>query len=449
MKCQNPPYHVTKISPGIVCLEANGLCIYYDNENITLGMDRPDPISEESVSIIELLKSHPFPDLTSRKHLSRLTLNVTSSCNLRCSYCYAEYGKYGSNSKDLDIDEFLDVLERISYYYHTIDRIQFFGGEPLLAVNKIRAAVSFFQGAVAAKVITRMPKFGIVTNGTLLHKNHVISFLKDNNFNVTVSIDGGREITNSLRPKFLKRSSETYDQVEHGIKCAIGAGIAISTEGTYTVLHQKLGIKPIDVVDYVHDSFGIRSVHLAPAAYSHWGDQRPTEELAVNDFFHAAYTSGIRLCNNDGAMLELALGVATQISKKQRVQGYCPAFTTQLSIDAAGYVYPCFMSMSASETNIGHILHDVWPTEKSLNINSKYITQMSRGRFGARHSIWFDSLVTGCAAADFLANQSYGDDADLSVHEAIVAGTILGIAQGAGGNSHITKERTSNDSIGS
>lgn len=435
MKNIDLPFDIVKISPSVVQIieQDTGLSLYYDNESLAISFDAPPPTEHHSLPLTDLPLGNPFPDSAIRKRLSRLTINVTKSCNLRCEYCYAEYGKYGSAAKEHELDDFLNVLESLTSHYHTIDRVQFFGGEPLLAKTKIIATILFFEKSAQLGVLKNLPKFSVVTNGTLLHKKDILEILSQHNFQVTVSIDGPKEITNILRPTASRRSLDTYEQIQRGISAAIDVGLEVATEGTFTRKHQDLGITPLDVIDHINFAYGLGAVHIAPAAFSEWGDQRPNEHQAAAEFYNAAYTSGHRIVTNSGPVLDMSISVVSQLAQRKRSQEYCPAFTSQLSIDASGYVFPCFMSMSASETNLGHLANDIWPTEKSLSLHSAYSEQMKNGALGTRHAIWFDSLITGCAAADYLANKIYGKDSDCLIHEAIIAGTLLGVTQGSRG----------------
>ena len=122
-------------------------------------------------------------------------------------------------------------------------------------------------------------------------------------------------------------------------------------------------------------------------------------------------------------------GRARPFEPKRASEGILPSLHVAAVLDVKGDVYPCFMSMSRLDTRLGNLVDDAWPTKQCDTVYSRYSTQMKNGQFADRHSTWFDSLIAGCAAADFLANERFGFDADGDVHEATVAGTILGLAE--------------------
>lgn len=70
----------------------------------------------------------------------------------------------------------------------------FYGGEPLLEIELIKKCVDYIQKNVEGKRIT----FGITTNGTLL-TGEVLQFLYDNDFSITISLDGPKEDHDACR----------------------------------------------------------------------------------------------------------------------------------------------------------------------------------------------------------------------------------------------------------
>jgi len=383
-----------------------------------------------SAPLTDIIGTSPFPDSKRRKSLTRLTLNVTQACNLRCQYCYAEFGRYGMAASHEDLQKYADLLLGVIAHYSRIDTVQFFGGEPLLALDRIKLAVSIFREASAKGLILATPKFMIVTNGTLLTEPSVLSFLKENEFVVTVSCDGPADVTNTLRPDAsgARKNADVYSRIRAGVLATRAAGIFPGMEATYTRTHQHMGITVTDMLDNAAAEFGQVSVHVAAAVFSPWGDFRPEPNRAGKEFFHASFVSTQRVCKGEPGVLDSVLSLLGTLASKDRVKGYCPAFTSQLSLDVAGDAYPCFMSMSNREQRLGNILNDQWPTPESAQVYQAYRADMSLGPFGNRHEIWYDSLVSACAAADLLSAKKFGTDADYQVHEAVVAGTLLGLS---------------------
>ncbi|WP_276496719.1 radical SAM protein [Pontibacter litorisediminis] len=425
-------YSVTNIGSSLYKISNKHKSVYYDNNTLSLFKNEKkwEGVTNQLPSILGNLSDSPFPDNSKRKRLGRLTINVIDTCNLKCKYCYAEYGKYGNSMGRLERESYMDMILELSKYYYSIDRIQFFGGEPLLALDKIKLTCQLFVEMYTSGMIMKLPEFSVVTNGTLLMKPEVQDIIREFKIHITVSCDGPKEITDYLRPKHNKSSkSTTYQELKNGIAVTKANGFSVSIEATYTIVHQGQGITPLDVINSIYSEFNIYTVHLAPASFSLWGDYRPNVELASKDFFEASLISSGRVIRNEGGVLESTLDIIQKISTKKGSSGYCPAYTSQLSIDSKGNAYPCFMSMSNKDKMLGNLLGSDWPNNSANKIFYDYKSQMTNGDFGTKGKVWFDSLISGCAAADNLAMGEYGKDADYQIHEAVVAGALLGLVE--------------------
>lgn len=93
-------------------------------------------------------------DFTIRK----LALVLTSSCNMRCKYCYANYGMYDyEEAADMNSEKLESILSYFTKNFKGIGAIQFFGGEPTLKEELIYQTVDYFKRLVEAGEIDTMP----------------------------------------------------------------------------------------------------------------------------------------------------------------------------------------------------------------------------------------------------------------------------------------------------
>ena len=106
-----------------------------------------------------------------QRALNRLILHLSNDCNLRCVYCYANGGHYRTE-RDLMSKEMLDrIIDVIYREYEHVDRIQFFGGEPLLNMELIDHGCRRMREIEQSRGTDI--DFGIVVNGTLINDRFI------------------------------------------------------------------------------------------------------------------------------------------------------------------------------------------------------------------------------------------------------------------------------------
>jgi uncharacterized protein len=140
--------------------------------------------------------------------LQSISLNLAQACNMGCSYCYADEGKFGGRSRLMPLDVATAAVDRLfaEAAPNTDLVVGFMGGEPFLHRSVMRQVVEHAQARAGKRSI----RFTVTTNATLLSEDDVC-FLRDNKFQVAVSIDGPKGINDAQRPLNNKQSS--YDRV--------------------------------------------------------------------------------------------------------------------------------------------------------------------------------------------------------------------------------------------
>ena len=157
---------------------------------------------------------HPM-DSTLEYSLERcigtIALQVTQGCNLRCKYC-AYSGSYDNrvhSSKRMSKEIAFKAIDFL--FDHSIDRdrvsLGFYGGEPLLELDLIKECVKYAK----KKSIGKELMFNITSNTTLI-TDEVLKFLYDNEFSLTVSLDGDRQAHDKNRV-FAANGAGTFSVV--------------------------------------------------------------------------------------------------------------------------------------------------------------------------------------------------------------------------------------------
>ena len=152
-----------------------------------------------------------LPFLLSRG-MDNITLQVTQDCNFRCSYCpYTENdGRNRLHShrhmpKEVAI-EAIEFLHDRSADAKMIN-IAFYGGEPFLRFELIEYVVSEAKKLFEGKQLT----FSVTSNGSLLTRS-IMSFLEENNFFLTISLDGPKSVNDANRV-FRNSDASTFDVI--------------------------------------------------------------------------------------------------------------------------------------------------------------------------------------------------------------------------------------------
>jgi uncharacterized protein len=140
-------------------------------------------------------------ELFDRLNENRRTLDVIAvmnlSCNMNCVYCYEGDRKTAGSHMSRETAE--SLVKFVSGRLEGNDKVRvvFYGGEPLLSLQRIRE--------ISEKMVTIAEKkgveydFGLVTNGTLLTSSVLDSLIPLGLKSLKVTIDGPRDIHESQR----------------------------------------------------------------------------------------------------------------------------------------------------------------------------------------------------------------------------------------------------------
>lgn len=154
-----------------------------------------------------------FEDKLSRS-MSGMTISITTQCNLSCSYCiyggqYERFDKLSNRPMTWDtLKNALDFLRAHSGESDSL-KLDFFGGEPLMAFPLIERGVEYLDsilGPDGPKIYVT-----ITTNGTIL-SDRILDFLIERDVYVQFSVDGNKEIHDRNRP-YRKTGRGSFDRV--------------------------------------------------------------------------------------------------------------------------------------------------------------------------------------------------------------------------------------------
>lgn len=107
---------------------------------------------------------------------------MTTDCNYDCLYCYQKRAK-----EYLDVDTAMMAIDFFFPYLLADCSINFYGGEPLLALNQMKEVIGYLKNK--SDETGKQFEYSITTNGSLIDDD-VLRFLDENHFTVLLSFDG-------------------------------------------------------------------------------------------------------------------------------------------------------------------------------------------------------------------------------------------------------------------
>jgi uncharacterized protein len=206
--------------------------------------------------------------------LRSLSLAVAQSCNLGCTYCYAQEGSFGGKAREMAWRTAETAVRRLFAEANAGDalHISFLGGEPLAARDLLRDATELAtelardKGAIA--------KFSITTNGTLLRPDDG-AFFERHGFAVTVSLDGIGAVHDRLRP--FKNGRGSFERAIENVRPLLAMQRLMQISARVTVTPDNLDLR--EALDGFAE-LGFTSVGFSPVLRSPTGKS----ELRASDF---------------------------------------------------------------------------------------------------------------------------------------------------------------------
>lgn len=209
---------------------------------------------KEDERILPFVQSHIPPP-----YISLAYFILTEQCNLACKYCFlgnSNPNKCQTTNYPMTKDTAEQALQFFSRQtlsdpsqFDNEKEIIFYGGEPLLNFETLAYVIKRAKHYQKLNLLSKKLKFSLVTNGILLDEEKII-FLKNNNINVSISIDGADASANCYRVN--KVGEPIYEQLMSNINLSLkhhlSFGLSI-TLNNYTLEHMDDLIKMLTVLN--------------------------------------------------------------------------------------------------------------------------------------------------------------------------------------------------------
>jgi len=288
----------------------------------------------------------------------------TSECNFRCGYCYHADTHYERGFLSYSaLEKLIKIAQR---EYEFVDYI-WHGGEPLLCGLDYFQEIIKFQKKYTRKDLKIINS--VQTNGSLLSKDY-IEFFKDNNIDVSISIDGPEDC-NVLR--------QQTNYVLEKINLARIAGLKIST---ISVIHALNVDKQIEMYEYFK-SLDV-SMKFNPVYISGNAKENPQYLLDADIYIDSLKNLyDYWLVDKTAVKVDPIDQYLNMVMEGRGLDCiYNSCLYHWIGVDHNGLIYPCGRSFP-EEYIIGNIqeiqnISDIYQNENYLNLLKKSIVRRSK-----------------------------------------------------------------------
>lgn len=354
--------------------------------------------------------------------LDRLVLHVSNDCNLRCRYCYADGGAYGRPRGQMPRETAVAAINWAVRAHGGVRRVQFFGGEPLLNPRLMIEVCEYFRALKDAGEIRELPRFAMVTNGTL-GDERVIELLRRYDMAVTISIDGPGPVHDALRGEASFEKADRFAR-----ECLDASDLMVDFECTWTPVHVDMGIRVVDLVEFFHERYGVRVLHVVPVSARPDSALHLPAELRKNAYTDAARYTVRTLAAGTPRANSLSHRVLDALQKREPRGLYCPAGVGTLAVAADGGLYPCFMFVGDNRFRICRFGPDDKIHESRADEVSAIVHACKKDVHEDCLSCWAAPLCSGCIGADFIETGDVTRRAGCDTMRAIAETILLEVA---------------------
>ena len=233
----------------------------YDRESLNCAWEDLYQLQQQGLLFTDDTYIDPEAAVLMQKDapVKALCLHVSHDCNLRCKYCFASTGDFGTGHRmTMNVEtakKAIDFVIARSGKRHNIE-VDFFGGEPLMAMDTVKATVDYARSL--EKEHNKNFRFTITTNGILLD-DETIDYINENMSNAVLSLDGRPEVNDNMRPTVNGKGS--YDVILPKFqKLVAGRGDKdYYLRGTFTRHNRDFAQDVIHIADQ-----GFRNVSVEP-----------------------------------------------------------------------------------------------------------------------------------------------------------------------------------------
>lgn len=270
-------------------------------------------------------------------------LNLTHSCNLRCSYCYAG----PKQKRSMGLDTAIQAVHFLADQSKGRCTITLFGGEPLLEFSLVQQLVEYSHKTYDSKVAFRMS-----TNGTLITPE-ILQFFREHDIYYTLSIDGNQAQHDLCRRYANDRGS--YRDISDKIQNVLDFNpytIAVSVIVPETAGYLAAGVK---------DLFG-RGFRYVLQTLDYSALWKSKDIIVLEEQYRqlAGYYARSLAAGKKIYYSPFDERIKTWAEKSREPGDICDLANSQIAIAPSGRIYPCVQFIGSDDGEwLDNVIGDV------------------------------------------------------------------------------------------
>jgi uncharacterized protein len=343
-----PRFHLLAGEPRLAFL-VEGSRLFEIDATFYGDLAAGDPVAGRSLLAMAGISPIPADPAAQLNPPAALSLNIAQVCNLACSYCYADEGRFGGHAELMPEEVAFAAIDRLLAEARGKSvTVGFIGGEPLLNRPVLHRAAGY--ACERARERRQRVRFSITTNATLVTAADIQLFRR-HAFGVSVSLDGGAAVNDVNRRAHDGKSA--WDSAVERLRPLLDEPGRVKLAARATVTRQDLRI--LERVEALaaagFTDIGVSPVRTSPAPdlalrESDWpGLLAEFERAGDAEFNRASRGLPLRFSNLATALKQIHHGSARRLP--------CGAGDNYLSVSASGEYFACHRTIGDARFRMG------------------------------------------------------------------------------------------------
>ncbi len=330
-----------------------------------------------------------------------ISLNIAQSCNLSCSYCYADEGRFGGRARFMPVEVAFQAIDQlIEGAQGRRVTVGFIGGEPFLNREVLYRSVEYARAR--SEACGCAVGFSVTTNGTLLNQDDV-RLLRENAFAVSVSLDGGSAMND--RHRRARNGTSGFGAALASLRLLLDNPGNARVAARATITRDDLRVA--ERVEALAKE-GFAEIGVSPLRTG------PDESLVLaNGDWHKLLDEMIRAAEQEWPRVRAGLGFRfanLAIAMKQLHAGFakplpCGSAANYVSVSAQGEYFSCHRTIDDTRFSLGSIEQGLSKVRRESFLHSRHVDRQEPCRI-----CWARYLCGGGCHAEVVSAGRSGCD---------------------------------------